>query len=92
MEEVFYEHPTVKEACCIGIPHPRRGESVKVFVVLKEGQTATAETLMDFCKTRLAKYKLPEEIEFRVELPKTNVGKILRKILKSEDSAKRSLS
>jgi long-chain acyl-CoA synthetase len=92
VEEVFYEHSDVKEACCIGIPHSRQGEAVKVFVVLKEGQTATPEELIDFCKTRLAKYKVPEEIEFRVELPKTNVGKILRKELKAEDLAKRSLS
>ena len=92
VEEVLYEYPAVKEACCIGIPHPRRGEAVKVFVVLKAGQTATSEALMDFCRTRLAKYKLPEEIEFREDLPKTNVGKILRKALKSEDLAKRSRS
>ena len=90
VEEVFYEHPKVKEACCIGIPHARRGEAVKVFVVCKEGQTAHAEELIEFCRTRLAKYKLPEEIEFRVELPKTNVGKIHRKALKEEDGAERS--
>ena len=92
VEEVFYEHSSVNEACCIGIPHSHRGEAVKVVVVLKEGQTATPEELIDFCKIRLATYKVPEEIEFRVELPKTNVGKILRKALKAEDLAKRSLS
>jgi len=92
VEEVFYEHPNVKEACCIGIPHSRRGEAVKVFVVLKEGQMVTSEALMDHCKSRLAKYKLPEEIDFREDLPKTNVGKILRKELKAEELAKRSLS
>jgi len=92
VEEVFYEHPKVKEACCIGIPHPRRGEAVKVFVVLKERETAGEEEFIDYCKTRLAKYKWPEEIEFRTTLPKTNVGKVLRKELKSEETAKRSLS
>ena len=70
-------------------PHPVRGESVKVFVVLKEGETATQEELIEYCKTRLATYKLPTEIEFRKELPKTNVGKILRKQLRAEELEKR---
>ncbi|MGE0082857.1 MAG: long-chain fatty acid--CoA ligase [Desulfococcaceae bacterium] len=89
VEEVFYEHPKVQEACSIGIPHPHRGEAVKVFVVLKQGEKATAEELMEHCKKRLATYKLPSEIEFRDELPKTNVGKILRKNLRAEELAKR---
>lgn len=89
IEEVFYEHPKVQEACSIGIPHPHRGEAVKVFVVLKQGETATAEELMEHCKKRLATYKLPSEIEFRDELPKSNVGKILRKDLRAEELAKR---
>ncbi len=89
IDEVFYLHPKVQEACAIGIPHPTRGESVKVFVVLKEGETATQEELIEYCKTRLATYKLPTEIEFRKELPKTNVGKILRKQLRAEELEKR---
>ena len=89
IDEVFYLHPKVQEACAIGIPHPTRGESVKVFVVLKEGMTATQEELIEYCKTRLATYKLPTEIEFRKELPKTNVGKILRKQLRAEELEKR---
>ena len=89
IEEVFYEHPKVQEACSIGIPHPHRGEAVKVFVVLKQGEKATAEELMEHCKKRLATYKLPSEIEFRDDLPKTNVGKILRKDLRAEELAKR---
>ncbi len=89
IEEVFYEHPKVQEACSIGIPHPHRGEAVKVFVVLKQGEKATVEELMEHCKKRLATYKLPSEIEFRDELPKTNVGKILRKDLRAEELAKR---
>ena len=87
IEEVFYEHPKVQEACSIGIPH--RGEAVKVFVVLKQGGKATVEELMEHCKKRLATYKLPSEIEFRDELPKSNVGKILRKDLRAEELAKR---
>ena len=89
IEEVFYEHPKVQEACTIGIPHPHRGEAAKVFVVLKQGQTATQEELIQYCEGKLAKYKLPTEIEFRQELPKTNVGKILRKDLRAEELAKR---
>ena len=90
IDEVFYEHPKVVEACSIGIPHPTRGEAIKVFVVLKEGETATQEELIEYCKDKLATYKLPAEIEFRKELPKTNVGKILRKDLRAEEMAKRS--
>jgi len=89
IDEVFYEHPKVQEACTIGIPHPVRGEAAKVFVVLKPGEIAVQEELLDYCKNKLAKYKWPLEIEFRNELPKSNVGKILRKNLKAEESAKR---
>ena len=89
IEEVFYEHPKVQEACTIGIPHPHRGEAAKVFVVLREGETATEEELIKYCEGKLAKFKLPTEIEFRRELPKTNVGKILRKDLRAEELAKR---
>jgi long-chain acyl-CoA synthetase len=89
IDEVFYTHPKVQEACAIGIPDPKRGENIKVFVVLKEGQTATAEELIEFAKGSLAVYKLPTEIEFRKDLPKTNVGKILRKELRAEELKKR---
>jgi len=89
IDEVFYEHPKVQEACTIGIPDPKRGENVKIFVVLREGVTATQEELLEYCATKLAKYKLPTEIEFRKELPKTNVGKILRKQLRAEELEKR---
>jgi long-chain acyl-CoA synthetase len=89
IEEVFYENPKIQEACAIGIPHPTRGEAVKIFAVLKEGETATQEELVEYCTGKLAKYKLPTEIEFRDELPKTNVGKILKKELRTEEMAKR---
>ncbi|MBW1989647.1 MAG: long-chain fatty acid--CoA ligase [Deltaproteobacteria bacterium] len=88
IEEVVYMNPKVKEACVIGIPHPTRGEAAKVFVVLKEGQQATEEEIIDFCKDKLAKYKWPTAVEFRTELPKTNVGKILRKELRAEEAMK----
>lgn len=86
IDEVFYEHPKVEEACSIGIPHETRGEQIKVFVVLKAGMTATEQELIDFCKDKLAKYKLPTRIEFRDQLPKSTVGKILRKELRKENS------
>ena len=88
IEEVFFEHPKVVEATAIGIPHPKRGEAVKVFVVLKEGQTATVEELLKYCEDKLAKYKWPAEIEFRKELPKTNVGKVLKKELRAMEQQK----
>jgi len=89
IEEVFYENSKIQEACAIGIPHATRGESIKVFVVLKKRKTATQEELIEYCTDKLAKYKLPTEIEFRDELPKTNVGKILKKELRAEEMAKR---
>jgi long-chain acyl-CoA synthetase len=79
----------VQEATVIGIPDAKRGENVKVFIVLREGETATAEEMITYCEGKLAKYKWPSEIEFRKELPKTNVGKILKKELRSEDLRRR---
>lgn len=89
IEEVFYENPNIQEACAIGIPHPTRGEAIKVFAVLKQGKTATQEELIEYCRDKLARYKLPTEIEFRDDLPKTNMGKILKKELRAEEMAKR---
>ncbi len=88
IDEVFYDHPKVLEACAIGIPHPTRGEAIKVFVVVKENESATMEELMAHCERHLARYKLPTEIEFRKTLPKSTVGKILRKALKAEEMQK----
>jgi len=88
IDEVFYEHPKVQEACAIGIPHPTRGEAVKVFVVVKPGETVTEAELMAHCESHLAKYKWPVAIEFRSDLPKSNVGKILRKELRAETGKK----
>lgn len=85
IDEVYYQHPKVEEACSVGIPHETRGEQVKVFLVLKAGQTATEEEMIDYCKDKLAKYKWPTQIEFRTELPKSTVGKILRKELRAQE-------
>lgn len=88
IDEVFYAHPKVQEACAIGIPDAKRGENVKVFIVLKQGMSATQQEMIDFCKDKLATYKLPTSIEFRDELPKSTIGKVLRKELKAEELAK----
>lgn len=88
VEEVLYEHPKIKEAVVAGIPDPYRGETLKAFCVLKEGETLTKEEVIDFCKANLAVYKVPRIIEFRAELPKTIVGKILRRVLVEEERAK----
>ncbi len=84
VEDVLYKHPAVKEAAVIGAPDEKRGEIVKAFIVLKEGKTATLDEIRAFCKESLAPYKVPRAIEFRKELPKTAVGKILRRELKAE--------
>ena len=88
VEEVLYENPRVKEAVVAGIPDPYRGETVKAYVVLKEGETATEEEIIEFCKGKMAKYKVPKMVEFRPELPKTMVGKVLRRILVEEEKKK----
>ncbi len=81
-------HPKVMEAAVAGVPDPKRGETVKAYVVLKPGQTATVEEIRDFCKENLAPYKVPTLVEFRTELPKTQVGKVLRRQLVAEEKAK----
>jgi long-chain acyl-CoA synthetase len=81
VEDVLFKHPDVQEAAAAGIPDERRGENVKAFVVLREGGSATEEELITFCREHLARYKVPTEIEFRTELPKSTVGKLLRREL-----------
>ncbi|MEW5734996.1 MAG: long-chain fatty acid--CoA ligase [Thermodesulfobacteriota bacterium] len=85
VEEVLCSHPKIVEACALGIPHPIRGEAVKVFAVIAPGETASEEEIILFLKERLAPFKLPAEIEFRENLPKSNVGKILKKELKEQE-------
>ncbi len=85
VDECLCQHPKVKDACVIGIPQELRGEKIKAFVVLKEGQNATAAELLEHCRERLAKFKVPKQIEFRTELPKTLVGKVLRRVLLDEE-------
>jgi long-chain acyl-CoA synthetase len=85
IEDVLYEHPKVLEAAAIGVPVPGKGERVKVFIHLKEGQTATEEEIIAFCIKNLAPFKVPRYVEFRQQLPKTLVGKILRRELVKEE-------
>jgi long-chain acyl-CoA synthetase len=88
VEEVLYENPKVQEAVVAGIPDPYRGETVKAYIILREGETATEEEIIQFCKGKIAKYKVPTAVEFRSELPKTIVGKILRRMLVEEEEKK----
>ena len=86
VEDVLYEHPKVLEATVAGVPVGKeRGERVKAYVVLKPGQTATEEEIIEYCRDNLAYYKVPKFVEFRDELPKTMVGKILRRVLVEEE-------
>jgi long-chain acyl-CoA synthetase len=84
VEEALYAFPAVAEAAVIGMPDPLMGEEVVAFVVLKPGRSASAEEVIDFCQGRLAKYKSPKEIRFVDALPKSPVGKILRKELRGQ--------
>ncbi|SES03234.1 long-chain-fatty-acid--CoA ligase [Salisediminibacterium halotolerans] len=88
VEEIFYEHEAVQEICVIGVPDPYRGETVKAFVVLKDGANVTEDQLDEFARKHLASFKVPKMYEFRDELPKTMVGKILRRVLVDEERAK----
>ncbi|RIK43510.1 MAG: long-chain fatty acid--CoA ligase [Chloroflexi bacterium] len=81
VEEVLFTHPAVREAAVAGVPDARRGETVKAFVVLKEGHSVTDTEIRAFCKENLAPYKVPTQIEFRQELPKSLAGKVLRRLL-----------
>ena len=86
IEGVIAEHPGVRECACIGVPDANSGEAVKLFVVRKD-PALTVEQLMDYCKQQFTAYKKPKYIEFRNDLPKTNVGKILRRELRDEKKA-----
>ncbi|NTW03936.1 MAG: long-chain fatty acid--CoA ligase, partial [Oscillochloris sp.] len=89
VEEVLFMHPKVLEAVVAGVPHPTRGDdTVKAFIVPKPGENPSSEEIREFCKLHLAPYKVPREIEFRSELPKTMVGKVLRRVLVDEERAK----
>jgi long-chain acyl-CoA synthetase len=88
IDEVLYQHPKIQDAVAAGIPDEYRGETIKAFVVLKQGERATEEDIISFCREKLAAYKAPKTVEFRDSLPKSAVGKILRKILRAEEEAR----
>jgi long-chain acyl-CoA synthetase len=88
LDNVLFDHPKILEACTVGIPDEYRGETVKAFIVVKEGETLTEEEVTAYCKEKLAAYKVPKLVEFVDELPKTAVGKILRRELRDMEIAK----
>jgi long-chain acyl-CoA synthetase len=85
VEEVLFEHPKVREAAVIGIPDETRGETVKAFIVLEEGASMDLEELRTYSKEKMAVYKVPTDVEFVEDLPKSQVGKILRRELRDEE-------
>ncbi len=89
IDEVLYQHPKVMDAVSVGIPDEYRGETVKAYVVLKPGEAVTEEEIIGFCRDKLAAFKVPKMVEFRETLPKSAVGKILRKILRDEEARKK---
>ena len=89
VDEVLFTHPKIREACAIGVPDDYSGERVKAYVVLKQGQAGTEQEIIDYCKEKLVKYKVPKYVEFTDQLPKSAVGKILRKELRAMEMAKR---
>ncbi|MCJ7819671.1 MAG: AMP-binding protein, partial [Bacteroidales bacterium] len=90
VDEVLYRHPRIKEAVTVGIPDDYRGETIKVFIVPKEGEPLSADEVIAFCKKKLAPYKVPRMVEFRDVLPQSAAGKILRKVLRDEELAKKN--
>jgi long-chain acyl-CoA synthetase len=88
IDEVLHEHPAVKEAVSVGIKHPTRGEIIKAYIVLKEGHTLTKTDVLAFCREKLANYKVPKQVEFRDDLPKSIVGKVLRRVIREEEERK----
>jgi long-chain acyl-CoA synthetase len=85
IDELIYQHPKVKEGITVGVPDPYKGERIKVYIVLKEGETATEEEFIAYFRQNLTPYKVPSEVEFRTELPKSAIGKILRRQLREEE-------
>jgi long-chain acyl-CoA synthetase len=85
IEQILYRHPAVKELAIYGIPHAQKGEAVKAAIVLKKGANATREDIIEFCRENMAAYKVPAEISFIDELPKSSTGKILKRVLRDQE-------
>jgi acyl-CoA synthetase (AMP-forming)/AMP-acid ligase II len=88
VEEVIIRHPSVADVAVIGIPHPKWGETVKAFVVPRQGQEIDEKEVIEFCKTYLASYKKPTIVAFVPEIPRNPSGKALKRLLKEEDQLK----
>ena len=88
VDEVLASHPKILEAVSVGLDDPLRGEILKAYIVPKAGEHLTKSEIVAFCRTKLASYKVPRQIEFRDALPRTIVGKILRRHLRDEEMAK----
>ncbi|MGH7233117.1 MAG: long-chain-fatty-acid--CoA ligase [Nitrospiraceae bacterium] len=88
VEEILFRHPSVREAVVVGIPHRQYGETVKAFVVLLNGQPVTEQELIAHCRRSLAAFKVPSSIVFRQELPRTLIGKVLRRALRDEEASR----
>ncbi|MCB2227847.1 MAG: long-chain fatty acid--CoA ligase [Desulfarculaceae bacterium] len=88
IDEVLHHHPAVAEAVAVGLPHPTKGEFIKAYVVLKRDKSATPQEIMEFCRENLSAYMVPKEVEIRQELPKSMIGKVLRRSLREEEEAK----
>jgi long-chain acyl-CoA synthetase len=88
IEEVLYQIEGIEEVLVIGVPDSYRGETVKAFVKLKAGHTISVDEIIQFAKENLAPYKAPKEVEILDDLPKSSVGKLLRRVLRDEELAK----
>lgn len=85
VEDILFTHPKIELAAVVGVPDAKSGEAVKAFIKVKEGQTCTQEEILAFCKENMAGYKRPKLVEFRDEIPTSNVGKVLRRVLRDEE-------
>ena len=90
VERVLRRHPAVEDIAVVGVPDEKSGEMVKAFIQLKPGESATEQEILDFCKEHMAGYKRPKVIEFRDEVPVSNVGKVLRRVLRDEEMEKQA--
>jgi long-chain acyl-CoA synthetase len=90
IDEVLHQHPQVAEAVAVGLPHPKKGEYIKAYVVAKAGQKIDPQDVIAFCKKNLSAYMVPKEVEVRAELPKSMIGKVLRRELREEEEKKRA--
>ncbi|HNU75579.1 MAG TPA: AMP-binding protein, partial [Deltaproteobacteria bacterium] len=89
VDEILFGHPKILEACCIGVPDEYRGETVKAYVVVQPGETLTEQEVIAYCKGKMTGYKVPTQVEFIDQLPKSAIGKIMRREVRDMDKKKR---